>query len=437
MNYKIIYKNPTGSLLVKTNDRMNANDYIRMAKDILKHPRFSPDNNVMFDHKDLDFNDVSLGDLQKIRSFHRKNEKRIGNGKSAILVKYGLSKKWHKLWSQGKKIKTGNNVWVFENRDDAIRWLAIKPFRALDDNFMKELLKGRLKYILKFERFNRKSFMVEIRNNFLDLYFLGHTVEVRKRGRNGYSLIASNKFKPDNVKNIRKYTKNKWEIDFNDIRSYAQFENIMTSILSKIILHRKGAISEGVSELNHFIDNRAIGKNGTLIIDRQVVYPGIRESRIDLLGLTRLDKNKDKFTFSIIELKNKNNVDIGRAISQIKRYIDVIYDKKDIHERFCITYKKVLEQKIKLGLLKRIKCDMAKWEDISKRDIKGIVILDNFNIKGDLRHNGLLSRLIKDWEKLPKEYDIKLFLKTNVLDSIFFIDLNKTRRIFGNYRKYN
>jgi hypothetical protein len=58
----------------------------------------------------------------------------------------------------------------------------IKPFRELDTIFFKALReeKGILHPILKFERKHRKSFMVEIRNNFLDLYFLGHGIEVKR-----------------------------------------------------------------------------------------------------------------------------------------------------------------------------------------------------------------------------------------------------------------
>jgi len=51
-------------------------------------------------------------------------------------------------------------------------------FRGLKKDFLKELKEGKMHYILDFERENRKTFMVEIRNNFLDLYFLGHSVEV-------------------------------------------------------------------------------------------------------------------------------------------------------------------------------------------------------------------------------------------------------------------
>ncbi len=319
----------------------------------------------------------------------------------------------------------------------------IKPFRGLDEDFMQALLRSKLKFILQFERKYRKSFMVEIRNNFLDLYFLGHTVELRKKKNSKYSLIASDQFNPrellpSSLKPIVKcYGPKKWEIDFSDIKKYKQFEKVMSLTLSKIVAHKKGKISEGVSELNHFIDNRSIGKNGVLVVDRQVVYPGIKDSRIDLLGLHRLKNNGDKFTFSIIELKNKNNTEIGKVFSQTRRYVDLIYRSRKTYEDFKVTYEKVLEQKIRLRLLKRIKCNIAHWDELSKKDIEGLVILDNFNIKSDLKDNGLLSRALKDWARINKQYNIKLFLKTNVLDSTFFMNRFKTQKLLNYYKKCN
>jgi hypothetical protein len=120
MKYKISY---TDLLIVKTEGKMNAVDFIAMAKDLLRHPQCVSNGNVIFDHTDLDFAGVSLGDLNKIRAFHMSNEQRIGSGKSAIVVKSGLSSEWHKLWSQGEKIKTGNKVQVFENFNDAVKWI--------------------------------------------------------------------------------------------------------------------------------------------------------------------------------------------------------------------------------------------------------------------------------------------------------------------------
>ena len=249
-----------------------------------------------------------------------------------------------------------------------------KRFKGLDPDFFEALRGGQLQPILEFERNHRKSFMVEIRNNFLNLYFLGHGIEVKKR-KEGYYLIGSKRFDPKSLltvnlkKIVQDYGRNNWQIFFDDIEKVGSnsFNEIMTAIILKIVEFKKGDISEGVSEINHFIDNRTIGRNGILIIDRQIAYPGIRKARIDLLGLKRLDNGI--FTFVILELKNKNNTDIANVFTQqVMRYIDLVYDKYD---DFKATYDLVLRQKIMLRLLRRIDCKIASKSEVLKRDIEG------------------------------------------------------------------
>jgi hypothetical protein len=232
---------------------------------------------------------------------------------------------------------------------------------------------------------------------------------------------------------VKSYGKSKWQIYFNDIKNYDWFEDIMSAAIAQIVRHKGGNISEGVSEVNHFIDNRAIGKNGILIIDRQVVYPRSGKGRIDLLGLKRLPSGK--FTFSVIELKNKNNKEIEDVFTrQLKRYIDLVYEKYD---DFVETYSEVLRQKVDLGLLKPIDCNWAQKHEISRKDIEGIAILDNYNIKSDLKASGLLGRAIRDWAKIGSEYATKLFLKTNVLDNTFFLDYNEASTFLDRYKACN
>jgi len=310
-------------------------------------------------------------------------------------------------------------------------------FRGLDCDFMESLTNGKMRYILDFERNNRKSFMVEIRNNFLDLYFLGHTIEVRRKGK-GYCLIASNEFSPRGLlatsnSIVEGYGPRKWQISIDDINDSKHFNDVMIQVIAKIVAHKRGSVSEGVSEINHFIDNRAIGKNGILVIDRQVAYPGKKDCRIDLLGLKRIKDNI--FTFAVIELKNKNNKEIESVFTrQTRRYIDVIYDK---YNDFVSTYENVLKQKVKLGLLKAIDCKFARKEEISKKDIMGVVVLDNYNIRSDLKLDGLLGRAVDDWAKMSDDYTMRLFLKTNILDDTFFIDRAEAGHLLNKFKKCN
>jgi len=315
-------------------------------------------------------------------------------------------------------------------------------FKGLDKEFL-EGLKDKdnpLHFILEFEHKNRKSFIVEIRKNFLDLYFLGHGIEVKHKKRgNQYCLIASKYFNPKELLKttpktiVKPYGDKRWQIGFDEIENYDWFKEIMSAVLAQIARHRNGSISEGVSEVNHLIDNRAVNKNGVLVIDRQVVYPGSRKNKMDLLGLRRLPSGK--YTFSVIELKNKNNKEIEDVFTrQLIRYIDVVYDKYD---DFVETYANVLKQKVSLGLLKAVDIAIATKNEIEKRDIEGIIILDNYNIRSDLRPDGLLNRALRDWGKVGSEYTARLFLKTNILDSTFFLDRPRAEEILNRFKASN
>ena len=272
---------------------------------------------------------------------------------------------------------------------------------------------------------------------------MGHAIKVTQDKQARYCLSASTTFDPcrascNEFKDIvTRAGSGRWKVYFNDINDYDQFYRLMRTVIAEIVIRKEGDISEGVIELNHHADNMAIGKNGILVIDKQVVYPGIRKNRIDLLGVRRLPGKKDLFTFSVIELKNKNNPQIGEVFTQTRRYIDLIYDKREIYEDFRSTYATVIRQKIELGLIKRIRCNIAPWDAISKQDIAGLVILDNFNMRRDLQENGLMQRALRDWKQIPKIYNIKFFMKTNVLDDTFFLGYQDALKLYAEYRRYN
>jgi hypothetical protein len=68
-----------------------------------------------------------------------------------------------------------------------------------------------------------------------------------------------------------------------------------------------------------------------------------------------------------------------------------------------------------------------------------VVILDNYDIKIDLKDAGLLEKAVNNWSKVNKisTHRISLFLKTNVLDSAFFMDINRTKNLLKKYKECN
>jgi hypothetical protein len=121
MQYKITYLPQEEVTIIITFGKMTAEGFTEMAKDILNHPNYKPNNNTLFDHRELDYSATAIEDLNKIRDFHRQHENEIGNGKSAMLIK--SIPDWNRLWSQGEKIETANQVQLFEDLNSAISWL--------------------------------------------------------------------------------------------------------------------------------------------------------------------------------------------------------------------------------------------------------------------------------------------------------------------------
>lgn len=283
------------------------------------------------------------------------------------------------------------------------------PVDKNDSKKIDGLVLAEIKPVLEFQRNYRKSVIVEIRKNYLDLYFLGHAIKVAP-GRSGYCLEGSDEFIPDGFK---------WPVLFKDIKG--KFEEFMLSVMSEIVRHKKGNISEGVSEMNHYVDNRDyrnVAQGGILIIDRQVSFKGLR---IDLLGVKKLNNNK--FTFVIIELKNKQNKEIEAVFSQTKDYLDILWE---YYDDFRDTYSLILNQKIQLRLLDRKnKGEIAEKSGLSRDKIEGIVILDNYNLLSNR-----LRKSLKDWKQVNKFHNIKLFLKTNTLDSRFFQSYEQAQKLF-------
>jgi hypothetical protein len=121
VRHHIEYLNQENVFIIKTDGDMTGEGFIIMAEEILNHLQYKTDNNVLFDRRELNFENVTIPDLEMIRKFHVKNENIIGNGRSALVV--NDQSQWNNLWDKGEKIKTANIVRVFDDFDSALRWI--------------------------------------------------------------------------------------------------------------------------------------------------------------------------------------------------------------------------------------------------------------------------------------------------------------------------
>jgi len=124
MTYQIRYIKSANCYRVKTKGQMTGHAFVRMARDLLKQPKFSPGSPVFFDHRQLDFTQTELRDITRIRDFHKAHEEKIGGGRSAMVLAKGATASWQALWAQGQKIKTANQVRIFEDPNEALAWLS-------------------------------------------------------------------------------------------------------------------------------------------------------------------------------------------------------------------------------------------------------------------------------------------------------------------------
>ena len=123
MNFTIAWLKKERCHIVKTSGPMTGDAFIAMSNALLAHPHYKANGHVVFDHRDLNFQNASIRDIEKIRRFHTQNEARIGGGKSAMIFGAGRRIQWERLFDQGEKIKTENISRLFESLKDGIEWI--------------------------------------------------------------------------------------------------------------------------------------------------------------------------------------------------------------------------------------------------------------------------------------------------------------------------
>ncbi len=121
MDYTIKFLKEPERYIVTIKGRMTGDDFIKIAEALLNDPGYTAGSNGIFDHRNLIIDDVFCENLTKIRKFHVEHENKIGAGKCAMIVKSVSA--WKELWSKGDKIKTENQVKVFESYEDGLKWL--------------------------------------------------------------------------------------------------------------------------------------------------------------------------------------------------------------------------------------------------------------------------------------------------------------------------
>lgn len=123
MDWSVQFGVHCGAAVVKTFGPFDVDDHRRMVEDIVSRPEWTPGQRILFDHWDLDFGDAKLHEMLAARTNHREHEDRIGNARTALLMKpgadYGLGRQFQMLSEHHVTAELA----VFSDLRKAVAWL--------------------------------------------------------------------------------------------------------------------------------------------------------------------------------------------------------------------------------------------------------------------------------------------------------------------------
>jgi hypothetical protein len=127
MQWTLEFGEPCGAALVRTSGVFTAVDHGKMVVDIVSHPDWYPGHHILFDHRELSFDGTGYAEILQVRDNHAKHEARIGNARSAILMKsaadYGFGRQFEMLFEG----HVSAQVQIFTDEEAATRWLCDAP----------------------------------------------------------------------------------------------------------------------------------------------------------------------------------------------------------------------------------------------------------------------------------------------------------------------
>jgi hypothetical protein len=128
MDWTFEFASRQGYVLIVTRGEFNLADHRRMVESLLSSPEWRPGIAALFDHRQVRFGgEIGFDEMLEAKSIHVSNDTRIGNGKSAHLMRssadYGLGRQFQNL--TGGKVSA--RVRIFQDEAAAVAWLLDLP----------------------------------------------------------------------------------------------------------------------------------------------------------------------------------------------------------------------------------------------------------------------------------------------------------------------
>lgn len=123
MKWTVNFNEVCGAAVVRTRGVFNVSDHGRMVEDIVSREEWRPGHSILFDHRELSFDSIGYEDMVRARENHLAHEARIGNARSAILMKsaadYGVGRQFQ-LLAEGR---VSADLEIFADEQAATAWL--------------------------------------------------------------------------------------------------------------------------------------------------------------------------------------------------------------------------------------------------------------------------------------------------------------------------
>lgn len=253
--------------------------------------------------------------------------------------------------------------------------------RHLEPDFLKDLESGILSPLLK-EIKADADLDIQIRDNYINVYYKGYSLAKISPSKNGYEILAHQKINPSQRIQV---------VTADDMRSYI---GTIPTIKASILHLQKHSLEIEFEQLL-IRANNYIEKNNSefFVVDRQ--YQD-KQNRFDLSGIFWPSigrRGNGSVRASVIEVKYGLNKDIALLHKQVQRYYDAI----DKSPTFFEEIQALLRQKLDLGLIRGTDERIHAMKSLKViNDIHSLVILIvliDYNPHSKLLNLGALKKL--------------------------------------------
>ena len=123
MNFSIKYEEIGAVFLIETEGDFNFDEFRTLNEQLFAEKNWKPGTKCIFDHRKTNFHAISNEDLERVAKYHIKNNDKIGNGKTALVMKdlgnYGIAR----MYEGNTEYRVDTKFMAFTDINKAKEWI--------------------------------------------------------------------------------------------------------------------------------------------------------------------------------------------------------------------------------------------------------------------------------------------------------------------------